>query len=311
MRSERPAWHSASLTRGIGMDSKLQLGESIEDLARREDLPASYPAMAQRWFLPLAEWLCERRSAVDGCLLVGLNGAQGTGKTTLCEVLSIMLHGYGCSVLTLSLDDFYYDLPGRKLLSRLVHPLLLTRGVPGTHETDLLLGVLDTLANGGSALVPVFDKAIDDRLPTALWRRMPPADVVLLEGWCVGLTPESDEALAEPINDLEAREDVDGVWRRYVNERLREDYAEIFGRLEDLVMLKAPSLECVLEWRRLQEEKLARRRSGEGVMDPDAVARFVQHYERLTRHALETLPAQADYVLEIAEDHSVVGASTG
>ena len=83
----------------------------------------------------------------------------------------------------------------------------------------------------------------------------------------------------------------------------------MFDALHLLVMLQAPSLDCVLEWRRLQEEKLARRRSGEGVMDAAAVERFVQHYERLTRHGLNTLPGVADYLLRVSGDHTIVEAT--
>ena len=292
------------------MDAEPQVEKALADLARREQLPESYPAMAARWFEPLADWLLSRQAERGGRLLVGLHGAQGTGKTTLCEVLSILTEARGRTLATLALDDFYIDLAGRKKLAATVHPLLRTRGVPGTHDTSLLNSVLDSLLDGAAVDVPLFDKAADDRLPEALWRRVSPADIVVVEGWCVGVSPQQDDALQDPVNPLEAGEDVDGVWRRFVNRRLREDYADLFSRFDRLVMLRAPSLECVLEWRRLQEQKLAQRRAGTGVMDAAAVARFVQHYERLTRHALMTLPARADYVLEVAEDHTIVGART-
>lgn len=282
---------------------------ALVELARREQLPASYPEMARRWFTPLAEWLCAARSGGEHCLLVGLNGAQGTGKTTLCEVLELMARQQGFRMATLSLDDFYLERSERARLAETVHPLLITRGVPGTHDTALMQEVLDQLAAGEDVLCPVFDKAADDRLPRSQWRHVTPADIVVLEGWCIGVGAQSAAALAKPVNALEEKEDPDGSWRSFVNERLQAEYSQLFARFDKQVMLRAPSLDCVLEWRRLQEEKLAGRRSGQGVMDAAAVQRFVQHYERLTLHGLQTLPGQVDYLLEVAEDHSIVGAT--
>ncbi|MDJ0878916.1 MAG: hypothetical protein QNI86_09915 [Halieaceae bacterium] len=287
----------------------MTLAEQLRSLAEAETLPASYPAMAERWFAPLAEWLALRHRALDAPLLVGVNGAQGTGKTTACAVFSLMLREHGVRPLTLSLDDFYLDRAARRQLADDVHPLLITRGVPGTHEVSLLEQTLDAVLAGQSARVPVFDKAIDDRLPESEWLDVGAADVILLEGWCIGATPEPVAALKDPLNDLEARDDPDGLWRRFVNDELAGPYAVLFDRLHELVMLKAPSLARVLEWRRLQEEKLAQRRSGGGVMSPAEIKHFVEHYERVTRHCLEEMPARADYLLEVADDHSICGAS--
>ena len=285
-----------------GLAARLQL------LAAEEQLPAGYPAMAQRWLLPLASWLGDRCRAVDGPLLVGLNGAQGTGKSTACKVLCLALEDRGLRPAVLALDDFYLDKAARARLAERIHPLLATRGVPGTHDVSMMTDVIDTLLRGETAALPVFDKALDDRLPPDRWGVAERADVLLLEGWCVGASAQPEADLVEPLNELEAREDADGRWRRYVNEQLAGDYAALFARLQALVMLKAPSLERVLEWRQLQEEKLAGQRSGSGVMRPEQVRHFVEHYERVTRYCLEEMPARADYLLEVGEDHAIFRA---
>lgn len=286
----------------------MALGDQLVALAAEESLPQTYPAMAERWFSPLADWLQARQAEQCGPLLVGVNGAQGTGKTTACSVLALMLAERGLSGAVLSLDDFYLDKPSRVLLGKVAHPLLETRGVPGTHEVELLEEVVDSLLMGGDVSTPVFDKAADDRLPRDQWRSVPSADVTLLEGWCIGAIAEPDSALQTPINSLEQEADGDGYWRGFVNAQLEGPYAELFAKLHALVMLRAPSMEQVLEWRRLQESKLAARRSGSGVMTPEQVARFVQHYERVTRHTLAEMPQRADYVLDIDAEHDIVGA---
>lgn len=284
------------------------LAAKLESLAAAERLPATYPDMAQRWLLPLAGWLYRRFRAARGPLLVGLNGAQGTGKSTACKVLCLALEDRGLSPAVLALDDFYLDKASRVRLAQRVHPLLATRGVPGTHDVAMMADVIDALLRGEAAALPVFDKARDDRLPAAQWLQVERADVLLLEGWCIGARPQAEAELALPCNELEAQEDPDGSWRRYVNAQLAGDYASLFARLQALVMLKAPSLERVLEWRQLQEEKLAGQRSGSGVMNPQQVSKFVQHYERVTRHCLEEMPDRADYLLEVGEDHAIFRA---
>jgi len=287
----------------------MDLREQLEALAQAESLPDEYPDMAMRWFMPLAEWLIARRASVGGgALLVGVNGAQGTGKTTCCSVLELMLESLGVTGVTLSLDDFYLDRSARRLLARVMHPLLETRGVPGTHEVERLEEVLDTLVMRAPATVPVFDKAQDDRAPEAAWKTVQPGDIVMVEGWCVGARAQPEAALETPINKLEAEKDADGRWRRYVNEQLQGPYRELFDKLHCLVMLKAPSFDCVLGWRQLQESKLAARRAGAGVMTSEQIAAFIAHYERVTRYCLEEMPERADYLLEMNEAHELTGA---
>ena len=165
--------------------------------------------------------------------------------------------------------------------------------------------------------MPAFDKATDDRAPESDWRRVgAPADVVLFEGWCVGARPQTPDALGNPVNDLEAAEDRDATWRTGVNERLRTDYAELFARLDLLVMLRVPSFDSVFEWRSLQERKLRARLHGASAgpegsrgLSPAGLERFIQHYERLTRHMLKTMPAYADFVIDIDVNHRLTGIS--
>jgi D-glycerate 3-kinase len=275
-----------------------------------QQLPASFSTLIADWYLPLARKLVSMAADRDRPLIVGINGAQGTGKSTLARFLSLMLTQQRLRVATLSLDDFYLDRARRGQLGRTVHPLLATRGVPGTHDLDQAKQLMAALADPdsrGQALLPRFDKAVDEPKPRAQWESIElPVDVVLLEGWFVGLQPQHEELLGAPVNALEIDEDPDGTWRSYVNNRLA-DYQPLFQTIDYLVMLKAPSFECVYRWRSLQEQKLAATSgsAGDRVMDSPALDRFIQHFERLTRHCLETLPAQANLVLALNADHEI------
>jgi len=274
---------------------------------RRHRMPEASADDLARVYLPLAAWVLTQKQ--DRPLLLGVNGAQGSGKSTLCDFLRLILSdGHGQRVAVLSIDDLYLTRAEREALAGEVHPLLLTRGVPGTHDVTLGLATLDRLrAATDKDLIPLpsFDKASDDRRPAADWpifRGQP--DIILFEGWCVGTTPQSDAALREPVNALERDEDADGRWRRYVNHRLETDYRRLFAELDRLIFLRIPGMDRVLEWRTLQEQKLAATAgAGQHVMDAAAIRRFVMHYERLTRHNLIDLPARADLTLDLNDSH--------
>ena len=283
--------------------------EKLAAFISAENLPASYPELVETWLVPLANWLAARRSAQGKTLLVGLHGGQGTGKTTLCRVLEILLAETGLHCQTLSLDDFYLARDERLALAEQVHPLLATRGVPGTHDLRLLSTTLRALERGKSVVLPRFNKAEDERELPANWVEVAAGvDVILLEGWCIGCRAQPNAELETPINALEASEDPDGRWRRYVNDCLAGPYAELQAKLDYLVMLCAPSMEAVLEWRALQERKLAEQ-GGSQVMSDKEIQRFVQHYERLTRHALAEMPLRADYQLRLDADHKFIESS--
>ncbi|CAN5173883.1 kinase [soil metagenome] len=273
---------------------------------RDEGLPADFAAQIEALHAPLAARIAA--VAMGPAFVVGICGPQGSGKTTTVRVLARLLKARGLRVATLSLDDLYLPRADREALARDVHPLLRTRGAPGTHDVALGLSVLDGLAEEGETAIPCFDKAVDDRAPVETWPLVAgPVDIVLLEGWCLGARPESPAALAEPINALERERDPDGVWRAFVNAALAGPYRALFARLDLLVLLTAPNFETVLAWRQEQEAKLRARlaASGEGggrAMSEAEVVQFVQHYERLTRHIARELPARADLVIALDKD---------
>lgn len=234
-------------------------------------------------------------AATDGLAVIGLCGAQGSGKSTLAAALVARLTAEGVPAATLSLDDLYLTRAERLRLAADAHPLFATRGVPGTHDVALGLAAIDALARGEAARLPRFDKARDDRAPEADWPAAPRGcRLLLLEGWCVGARPEPAERLAEPVNALERDEDPDGRWRRAVNAALAGDYQALWARCHAHALLAAPGWAVVAGWRAEAERAL-----GDRAMPPAALARFMQHYERLTRWTLADLPARVDLLVAL------------
>jgi len=234
--------------------------------------------------------------------IVGLSGGQGAGKSTLARLLVTARRLAGHSCAGCSLDDFYLSRGDRQRLARDVHPLLVTRGVPGTHDVGLALATLARLGREKTALVPVFDKGSDDLLPRSRWNSVAgPISTVVFEGWCVGARPQPEALLASPVNGFEAAEDADGRWRSYVNRALATDYQQLWERVDFLVYLQVPDFEAVKRWRTRQEQQLPpEQRMDEAILD-----RFLAHYERLTRWMLETLPDRAELVVRLAADHTI------
>jgi D-glycerate 3-kinase len=241
--------------------------------------------------------------------ILGISGLQGSGKSTLATELIDAARQRGWSAVSLSLDDVYLTHAERESLGRTVHPLLRTRGVPGTHDLALLASTLDALDKASPerpVSIPRFDKGQDDRFAAPLWPEVPqPPMLVLLEGWCLGLEPQADAELVKPINTLESEEDPEGLWRRWVNTKLA-DYLSVWRRLDALVLLQAPSWGVVARWRDEAEWPL-RARGEPRAMDEEEMTRFLQHYERLSRHALATLPAKADLMVTLDPDRNQTG----
>lgn len=246
-------------------------------------------------------------------LVVGICGAQGSGKSTLAREVLRRGEAQGTAAAILSIDDLYLTRSEREALAREIHPLLRTRGAPGTHDVALGLDVFAALDRGEPAMLPRFDKAADEPLPRERWEAAPAdCELLIFEGWCVGARPQTWSDLAEPVNDLEAREDPDGLWRRYANDALAGPYQPLFARIDALVLLAAPGFEVVFDWRLQQEAELIQANpDAQGAMGPDGIARFVQHYERLTRHILAEMPGRADLVVRLGADRAPLSISPG
>lgn len=167
----------------------------------RHRLGTDYLETALPWFTPVTHALVKLQRKANRPTLVALNGCQGSGKTTASDYLcGALTEEQGLNTVALSLDDFYLTHSDRRALAASTHPLLATRGVPGTHDMSLLRltleQLLDTHSNKPIA-IPRFDKSTDDQRPLSEWDRIDtPVQCVFLEGWCLGAKPESADTLA-------------------------------------------------------------------------------------------------------------------
>lgn len=229
----------------------------------------------------------EACQASTSTLVICVSGAQGIGKTTALSAIAEDSQG---DILVLGIDDFYLTLAQRRDLAERVHPLFITRGPPGTHDIGLLEQTLDHLladAWRGPISLPAFDKRSDDRLPPSEWRTLiKRPQAIVIEGWLMGALPDPNASRDTPLNAVE-ESDSDGIWRDHQEAAMADAYAQLWDRADCFCHIKAPDFACVLDWRMQQE------RSNLGKPDtplsPDRaawVARFIEHYERITRRLL-------------------------
>ena len=263
----------------------------------------------KNFYIPISQMIYENYTKNNKTQVIGLSGGQGSGKSTISNILKILLkENFSLETVIFSIDDFYKTLKEREIMSKNISPLFLTRGVPGTHDTKMLYKCIQALKNSRfkKILIPKFNKAIDDRLPKNKWLKVnKKPNIVIFEGWCVGAEPQKNKDLFIPINELEKYDDHKKIWRNKVNQELKKNYKKIFKLINKIIFLRVPSFKHVFEWRLLQEKKLRITSKGKKTMSDKKIKKFIMFYERLTKHMLKTLNHKADSVIKIDNEHKL------
>ena len=261
-------------------------------------------------YIPISFWIENKFKKKGKTLFLGLSGGQGSGKTTVVEILKIILKKYfKRKTHVSSIDDFYKTLEERNKISSTIHPLFKTRGVPGTHDTNLIKKFFYFIKKKKfkKFKLPKFDKSIDDRLKKKYcFNIKEKPEVVILEGWCVGAKPQSNSLLKIPINILEKYEDKDLMWRKHVNQKLKKEYKKLFAMIDYFIFMKIPYFNMVFKWRLLQERKLKKMsHTKKRIMSYNKIKRFIMFYQRITLQMLKDMPKIASIVLSLNNEHQI------
>lgn len=289
---------------------------------RSQLLPSVYPAIAALcrsfqfktsplellWnlWLPLALKLVGDRKVLERPLIQGIVGTQGTGKSTLGAVLTSILGHLGYTALSFSLDDLYKTHSERQHLQQR-DPRLLWRGPPGTHDIQLGLQVLEQLRNSNRSdpiSIPRFDKSAQggagDRAAPEVVEGV---EIVLFEGWFVGVRPIDPAAFATappPILTL-----ADRTFAADMNAQLR-NYLPLWERLDHLILLHLLDYPLSQQWRRQAEHQAIA--AGKSGMSDAEIDQFVQYFWRSLHPELFLKPlaksSEVDLVIEINQDHA-------
>ena len=267
-------------------------------------------ANLKRIYIPVSFWIDNKYKKKGKTLFLGLSGGQGSGKTTVVGILKIILKKYfKRKTHVSSIDDFYKTLEERNKISNTIHPLFKTRGVPGTHDTNLIKKFFDFIKKKKfkKFKLPKFDKSIDDRLKKKYcFNIKEKPEVVILEGWCVGAKPQSNSLLKKPINILEKYEDKDLIWRKHANHKLKKEYKKLFAMIDYFIFMKIPYFNMVFKWRLLQERKLKKMSHiKKRIMSYNKIKRFIMFYQRITLQMLKDMPKIASVVLSLNDKHQI------
>jgi len=270
--------------------------------------------MIKSYLIPLCFWI-SKKANIKKPYFVGLAGGQGTGKTTTSSLIKIILSKYfKLDVFRISIDDFYKTRKERISLSKRIHPMLLTRGVPGTHDINMMLNFFEkSKSNKFKRLkLPIFNKAIDDRFSKKHWydlKKKP--DVIIFEGWCVGAKSEKNNTLKKTINSMEKTKDQKQIWRKYVNDQLKLKYKKLYSQLNCLIYLKAKDFSLLQKWRLKQERKLwvkSKKNLNTKIMSKDDVLTFMQTYQRVTQNMFKYTPKYASVIINLNSNHQIKSA---
>ena len=262
----------------------------------------------KKTYIPMSFWIENKYKQKGKTLFLGFSGGQGSGKTTVAGILKIILKKFfKRRVYVSSIDDFYKTFDDRDKMSKKIHPLFITRGVPGTHDTYLVKKFFNSVKKikFKEIKLPKFNKSIDDRLNKKHWtiiKKRP--EIVIFEGWCVGAKPQSNLLLKKPINILEKYEDQNSTWRKYVNNRLKNEYRKIFKMIDYFIFIKIPNFKMVLKWRFLQENKLKKKSHlKKKIMSYNEIRRFIMFYQRITLQMIKDLSKSASVIMYLKKNH--------
>jgi len=234
-----------------------------------------------------------------------ISGSQGVGKSTLSKLIKIVIERTSLQqVMLLSIDDYYLSKKSRYQLSNQVHPLLLTRGVPGTHDIKKLKEhIMQFNKKKFPIITPTFNKLKDDISKKT--NAFSKADILILEGWCCGAKPIAKNYLHKNLNKIEKIFDKNFKWRNFYNLKLKMEYQKIFNSFDKTIYLQPPSFEFVLKWRYAQEKNNAKKIKTKNFMNKNATKTFILHYEKLTKWMMKNMPVNADMLIKVDKSQKI------
>ena len=257
-------------------------------------------------WLPLALEIAHQQQQKNSVFVFGILGGQGTGKTTLTQILPLIWRELNLASVAISIDDLYKTYAERQALQK-IDPRLIWRGPPATHDVDLGLKTIDALLNQEKQVeIPRFDKSayqgMGDRTTPQLVK---PVDIVMLEGWLVGVEPIAETKFDKPPFPIITEED-----RQFaiVNNQRLQAYVPLWQKLDYLLVLNPREYQYSLQWRQQAEHLMISQ--GKTGMSDQQIEEFVHYFWQALHPDLFIKPltqkgAKSDLVVNINLNHGI------
>lgn len=203
--------------------------------------------------LPLLSQAYKFHNNFSNRKIIGISALPGTGKTTLGNWLEAISLKLNFKIAVISIDDFYLPSDEMKLAIK-NNPWNVSRGFPGSHSVKLMYEKLLSWKLNGELNVPVFDKALRNGLgDRSHWRSDNP-DILILEGWFLGVEPLSVDIDDQPLNLLNLNStEID---YRYKIQQNLNSYLDIWNLVDNIWHLKPLMFEYMNMWKSNQEKEM-------------------------------------------------------
>jgi len=203
--------------------------------------------------------------------IIGISALPGTGKTTLGTWLEAVSLKLNFKIAVISIDDFYLPSDEMKLAIK-NNPWNVSRGFPGSHSVKLMRDKLINWKQNGELNVPVFDKSLRNGLgDRSHWRSDNP-DLLILEGWFLGVEPSSIDINNQSIKLLQLNPS-EYLYRYKIQRNLKE-YLEVWNLIDNIWHLKPLKFEYMNIWKSNQEQEMFLKK-GNALQD-DKLSKFLR-----------------------------------
>ena len=203
--------------------------------------------------LPLLSQAYKFQNNFSDRKIIGISALPGTGKTTLGKWLEAISLKLNFKIAVISIDDFY--LPSDQMKSAIENnPWNVSRGFPGSHSVKLMHEKLLNWKINKELNVPVFDKSLRNGLgDRSHWRSDKP-DLLILEGWFLGIEPFIKDVNDQTINEAELSAH-ESSYRLKIQNNLYE-YLDVWTLIDTIWHLKPLKFEYMNMWKSYQEKEM-------------------------------------------------------
>ncbi len=253
--------------------------------------------------LPLLSQAYKFKNNFSDRKIIGISALPGTGKTTLGKWLEAISLKLDFNIAVISIDDFYLPSDEMKLAIK-NNPWNVSRGFPGSHSVKLMYDKLLNWKISGELNVPVFDKSLRNGLGDRSYWRSGNPDLLIIEGWFLGIEPFSGDVNFQNLNSAELTPH-ELSYRKIIQSNINK-YLDVWNLIDKIWHLKPLKFEYMNRWKTSQEKDMLKNK-GNALQD-EKLHNFLRMLNVSIPHkSFDLINSYA--LLSIDEDRNLVESS--